>query len=396
MQPDQPGRAGSRSTASCCALRSATPRSGTTGDFIVTVVGGPNQRTDFHDDPCEEFFHQLRGDMVLRVWEDGGPRDIADPRGRGVPPPGPRPPLAPAARARLGRARHRAASARPAQVDGFEWYCPRCSSLVHRGEVQLVSLVDDLPQGVRRLLRRRGGPHLPGLRLGPPGPRGAARPAARRRGPAPPGPGVTVVDLHSHFFPETWPDLAERFGTPDWPWMRRDGPDRAMVMLGRSRVPARSRRPAGTPPCAWPTWTATASTCRSSRPRPVLFAYGRPGRARHGVRPDLQRRPARAVRARRRAARPDRPGAAAGHRPGLPGAGALPGGRHEGRADRQPRRRPRPRRRRPGRRSSPTARRSARRCSCTRGTCSAAAGWRTGCWRGRWPCRPRPSCRSTA
>ena len=38
------------------------------GDFIVTVVGGPNQRTDFHDDPCDEFFYQLRGDMVLRVW----------------------------------------------------------------------------------------------------------------------------------------------------------------------------------------------------------------------------------------------------------------------------------------------------------------------------------------
>ena len=49
------------------------------GDFIVTVVGGPNQRTDFHDDPCEEFFHQLRGDMVLRVWEDGGPAGHPDP-----------------------------------------------------------------------------------------------------------------------------------------------------------------------------------------------------------------------------------------------------------------------------------------------------------------------------
>ena len=43
---------------------------------------------------------------------------------------------------------------------------------------------------------------------------------------------MTVVDLHSHFFPEAWPDLAERFGTPDWPWLRRDGPDRAMVMVG--------------------------------------------------------------------------------------------------------------------------------------------------------------------
>ena len=36
---------------------------------------------------------------------------------------------------------------RPAgMVDGFEWYCPRCASLVHRGEVQLASLVDDLPK----------------------------------------------------------------------------------------------------------------------------------------------------------------------------------------------------------------------------------------------------------
>ena len=38
--------------------------------------------------------------------------------------------------------------------------------------------------------------------------------------------------MHSHFFPETWPDLAERFGTPDWPWMKHLGGGKAMVMLG--------------------------------------------------------------------------------------------------------------------------------------------------------------------
>lgn len=43
---------------------------------------------------------------------------------------------------------------------------------------------------------------------------------------------MQVIDIHSHFFPKSWPDLAEKFGTPDWPWMRHDGEGRATVMLG--------------------------------------------------------------------------------------------------------------------------------------------------------------------
>ena len=43
---------------------------------------------------------------------------------------------------------------------------------------------------------------------------------------------MTVIDMHSHFFPESWPDLAQRFGTPDWPWMKQLGDGKAMVMVG--------------------------------------------------------------------------------------------------------------------------------------------------------------------
>ena len=35
-------------------------------DLMVTVVGGPNKRTDYHDDPAEEFFYQLKGRYGLK------------------------------------------------------------------------------------------------------------------------------------------------------------------------------------------------------------------------------------------------------------------------------------------------------------------------------------------
>ena len=41
-----------------------------------------------------------------------------------------------------------------------------------------------------------------------------------------------VVDMHTHFLPEQWPDLAKRFGTPDWPWMRHTEAGKAMIMVG--------------------------------------------------------------------------------------------------------------------------------------------------------------------
>ncbi|MFP2768662.1 amidohydrolase family protein [Oceanisphaera sp. KMM 10153] len=42
---------------------------------------------------------------------------------------------------------------------------------------------------------------------------------------------MQIVDIHSHFFPKDWPDLASRFGG-DWPWMKHTGQGKAMVMMG--------------------------------------------------------------------------------------------------------------------------------------------------------------------
>jgi aminocarboxymuconate-semialdehyde decarboxylase len=43
---------------------------------------------------------------------------------------------------------------------------------------------------------------------------------------------MQVIDIHNHFFPETWPDLSKRYGTPDWPWIKHTEPGKADIMLG--------------------------------------------------------------------------------------------------------------------------------------------------------------------
>src|ERR1041384_2180419 len=47
-------------------------------DAIVFVSGGPNTRNDFHVNPTEELFYQLKGDIAVRVRPlDGSPpRDV--------------------------------------------------------------------------------------------------------------------------------------------------------------------------------------------------------------------------------------------------------------------------------------------------------------------------------
>jgi aminocarboxymuconate-semialdehyde decarboxylase len=43
---------------------------------------------------------------------------------------------------------------------------------------------------------------------------------------------MQVIDIHNHFFPSAWPDLAARFGTPDWPWIKHTEPGKADIMVG--------------------------------------------------------------------------------------------------------------------------------------------------------------------
>ena len=113
------------------------------GEMTVQVVGGPNARTDYHDDPVEEFFYQIKGGMVLKVAENGSFYDVPIREGDVF--------LLPAhvrhspQRPQPGSVGLVVEAARPNDVDGFEWFCFSCDALVHRIEVKVQHLVKDLP-----------------------------------------------------------------------------------------------------------------------------------------------------------------------------------------------------------------------------------------------------------
>jgi 3-hydroxyanthranilate 3,4-dioxygenase len=108
------------------------------GGYMVMVVGGPNQRSDFHINPTEELFYQVEGDIVLRVLEDGRPREIPIHQGEiFVLPAGvPHSPQRPAGTVGLVIEQRRPGDAR----DHVRWYCKQCGAVLHDADFHAVDL----------------------------------------------------------------------------------------------------------------------------------------------------------------------------------------------------------------------------------------------------------------
>lgn len=110
-------------------------------DIIVMVVGGPNTRVDFHDDPVEEWFYQVKGNMVLKIAEDGEIYDVPIREGEVffLPPHTVHAPQRP----EEGSIGIVVESPRmKGMKEGFEWYCFNCKTKVHRVEVSLTDASD--------------------------------------------------------------------------------------------------------------------------------------------------------------------------------------------------------------------------------------------------------------
>lgn len=112
-------------------------------DYIVMVVGGPNSRKDYHYNEGEELFYQLEGNIIVRIQEDGKPRDISIKAGDMflLPAKVPHSPQRPAGSVGLVIERYR----KPEEKDGFQWYCENCNNLLYEEYFDLKDIVTQFP-----------------------------------------------------------------------------------------------------------------------------------------------------------------------------------------------------------------------------------------------------------
>ena len=116
------------------------------GEFIAFVSGG-NSRNDFHVNPGDEIFLQVKGDARVDLQIDG--ERVINPLREGeillVPAGVPHAPRRPEGTYGFVVERQR----KPGELDGFRWHCESCNAEIHRIEFQL----EDIEQQFAAKLR---------------------------------------------------------------------------------------------------------------------------------------------------------------------------------------------------------------------------------------------------
>ena len=113
------------------------------GDYIVMVVGGPNSRKDYHLNQTPEFFYQVEGDMVLKVIDDGEPKEIVIKEGDIFLLPGNVPHSPQRFPGTVGLVIE---TKRPDDMlDGLQWYCEDCGSKIYEESFYVGNIETDLP-----------------------------------------------------------------------------------------------------------------------------------------------------------------------------------------------------------------------------------------------------------
>ena len=110
-------------------------------DFIIMVVGGPNIRKDYHYNETEEFYYQIKGDIVVGIQENGKAVEVPIKEGEIflLPPKVPHSPRR--SDGSIGLVIE--AKRKEGEMDGLQWYCENCNHLLHSVTFKLNNVEKD-------------------------------------------------------------------------------------------------------------------------------------------------------------------------------------------------------------------------------------------------------------
>ena len=139
-------------------------------DFFVMIIAGPNARNDFHQTDSEEFFIQLKGDIIVKTHEGGRIVDHLVREGETffIPPNVPHAPCRPEGTLGLVVERRRPAGELEHQI----FYCDKCHALVEDNEFDCSDIVSAFKQAMEDFWadEERSTCRSCGHRIGKPGP----------------------------------------------------------------------------------------------------------------------------------------------------------------------------------------------------------------------------------
>ncbi|MBI2371471.1 MAG: 3-hydroxyanthranilate 3,4-dioxygenase [Deltaproteobacteria bacterium] len=117
-------------------------------EFIFQIIRGPNARNDFHIDPGDEIFYQLKGDITVQYIDGDGKRQMALVREgeamlcrAGTP----HCPVRPADTWGLVIERKR----RPDELDRLAWFCQRCQGKLHEVSFSCENIETQLKEAIQ-------------------------------------------------------------------------------------------------------------------------------------------------------------------------------------------------------------------------------------------------------
>nr|WP_270179977.1 3-hydroxyanthranilate 3,4-dioxygenase [Alkalihalobacillus sp. CinArs1] len=116
-------------------------------EFIAMLLGGPNKRRDFHVDPSDEFFYQIKGSAYVECINEKGEREVVEVKEGEMfmlPANVPHSPHRVADSYGLVLERKRGKG----ELESFLWFCDNCNNEMHRATVQLTDIATQVKEAI--------------------------------------------------------------------------------------------------------------------------------------------------------------------------------------------------------------------------------------------------------